>query len=195
MDTSIPVTPPLENVTPPPHITRMPTKSPHIKTISDFRTEEDQSILLEKKNAGLTGKKLKFVQEYVKDLDAKAAWVRAGYSEGTANKVFHTLAEPAVELAVTTLLRERRAKQKLTVDLVVKSFLRIANAAEAESNWANALRAWENLARYLGMFVERSETNLSVEERAGGNLEEMTASIKRLLGQQSTTKKPANVGG
>ena len=163
--------------------------------MTDLRAEEDARILLEKKNDGLTGKKLKFVQEYAKDLDARAAWVRAGYSEGSSGKAFTVLAEPAVEHAVTSLLRERRAKQKLTVDLVIKSFLRIAQAAEEEGSWANALRAWENLARYLGMFVERSETNLTVEDRAGGSLEEMTSNIKRLFAQQSTKKPKSNVGG
>lgn len=159
--------------------------NPNLRNIADVRAEEDAAILLEKKNGGLTGKKLQFVQEYVKDMDAKAAWVRAGYSEKRASSAFNLLAEPAVELAVTQMLRERRAKQKLTTDLVIKSFLRIANACEAEGNWSNALRAWENLARYLGMFVERSESNLTIDERAGASMEELTANVKRLFSQQT----------
>lgn len=162
------------------------TKNPHIKTIMDIRAEEDAKILLEKKHDGLTGKKFKFVQEYIKDMDAKAAWLRAGYSSNSVNAAFSLLSEPAVESAITEMLRERRAKQKLTTDLVIKAFLRIAHKAEDEGNFGNALRAWENLARYLGMFVERSEANVTLEERTGGDLEEMTRNIKRIFSQQST---------
>lgn len=161
-----------------------------IKTIKDLAHEADARRMLEGAQGGLTEKESRFVSEYVKDLDAGAAWVRSGYSEKTKNKVYALLAKPNVEHAIQSQLRERRAKEKLSTALVVKAFLRIAHAAEAEANWGNALRAWENLARYLGMFVERQESNITVEERAAGSMEEMTNNIKRLFAQQTGRTKP-----
>lgn len=145
----------------------------------------------EYKNMGLTKRKEAFVKEYLKDMDSKAAAIRAGYKKTTAERASNSiLNDPRVRDAINKELEKRAENEKLSVQLVIKAFLRIAKEAESEGSYSNALRAWENIARYLGMFVERSESVISMEDRVGSDAKQTTAELKRLL-KSAVTKKSA----
>lgn len=75
----------------------------------------------------LTAKQKAFVSEYLVDLNATAAAIRAGYSEKSARKVgSDTLAKPHVQAAIEEALAERRERVEVTQDQVVAELARIA---------------------------------------------------------------------
>ena len=68
-----------------------------------------------------------FVQEYLKDLNAKQAAIRAGYSEQTADKcAWQILKQPAVAAAIDEAMADRRARMRATADAAVADLWRRA---------------------------------------------------------------------
>ncbi|MCO1462058.1 terminase small subunit [Burkholderia multivorans] len=75
----------------------------------------------------LTAKQQRFVDEYLRDLNASAAARRAGYSERTANEQgARLLAKVSVQEAVRAAMRARRERTHITQDRVLEELSRIA---------------------------------------------------------------------
>ncbi len=76
---------------------------------------------------------------------------------------------------------EHRKQMTISVSEVVKYFGDIADAAVAVGDFTNANRAMENLAKYLGMFVEKKEiTHKVVTSKAelDARIEELTKVLR-----------------
>jgi phage terminase small subunit len=72
----------------------------------------------------LTAKQTNFVEEYLIDLNATQAAIRAGYSEKTANEQgARLLAKVSVHAAVETALAARSQRTEITQDMVVAGLL------------------------------------------------------------------------
>ena len=70
--------------------------------------------------ANLTPKQQRFVEEYLIDLNATQAAIRAGYSEKTAYSVGHeNLKKPEIQKAIQEAQETLSNKTQLTVDMVV----------------------------------------------------------------------------
>lgn len=121
----------------------------------------------------LTPKQRTFCREYIKDMNVRAAHIRAGYAPKSLHNSYNLLKRSEVKAYIHFLVSEEKAKFEVTEISVKNAFLRIALACEADGNYSNALRAYENLAKWLGMFVERHETSLSVDDKTA-NLDEQT---------------------
>lgn len=81
------------------------------------------------KHASLTGKQLRFVEEYMIDLNASAAARRAGYAPKRADVIgFENLRKPEIQQAIQAKRRERSASTGITAERVVKEIARIAFA-------------------------------------------------------------------
>lgn len=77
----------------------------------------------------LNAKQLAFCQNYLIDLNATQAAIRAGYSAKTARQVAaENLTKPAIEAEVARLIDERAARNKIDADTVLGELLRIARA-------------------------------------------------------------------
>ncbi len=77
----------------------------------------------------MTDKQQRFVEEYLKDLNATAAAVRAGYSEKTAMEQGHQLLQKtSVSEAIQVAQQERAKRLQLDVDTVVANLANIAGA-------------------------------------------------------------------
>ena len=77
--------------------------------------------------AGLTPKQERFVEEYLVDLNATQAAVRAGYSAKTAEQQGHQLLKKTSVLeAIVEAMGERSARTQVTQDEVVRELVRIA---------------------------------------------------------------------
>jgi len=77
----------------------------------------------------LTAKQKLFVQEYLKDLNATQAAIRAGYSERTANEQgSRLLTKVSVQEAIQEAMDERSARTKITSDMVLERWWDIATA-------------------------------------------------------------------
>lgn len=75
----------------------------------------------------LTDKQRRFVDEYLIDLNATQAAVRAGYSENTARSIgSENFGKPAVAEAIAEAQRERAERTGVTADQVVRELARVA---------------------------------------------------------------------
>ena len=75
----------------------------------------------------LTDKQIRFCEEYLIDLNATQAAIRAGYSEKTANEQgAQNLAKLSIQEKVQELIAERSSRTQITADHVLKEFWSIA---------------------------------------------------------------------
>jgi phage terminase small subunit len=74
----------------------------------------------------LTPKQQRFVEEYLIDLNATQAAIRAGYSEKTAgSQAFDLLKKPEINDAVVSAMKEREKRTEITQDMVLKELAKI----------------------------------------------------------------------
>ena len=109
----------------------------------------------------MTAKQERFVDEYLADLNATQAAIRAGYSEKTARAMGHeNLTKPDIEEAIAEALKARRQRTEITQDrvleeLAVLAFAPITDERLAQLKISDQLTALDKLAKHLGMFTER----------------------------------------
>ena len=76
--------------------------------------------------ANLTPKQQRFVEEYLIDLNATQAAIRAGYSERTAQEIgSENLSKPMVAKAITEALVKRSEQTKIDADYVLRRLVEI----------------------------------------------------------------------
>ena len=81
----------------------------------------------------LTPKQQRFVDEYLRDLNATQAAIRAGYSEKTAREIgAENLSKPVIREAVDAALQSRSEKTQIDAEWVLRRL-----AAEAEADIAD----------------------------------------------------------
>src|SRR5580700_11370390 len=81
----------------------------------------------------LTPKQARFVQEYLIDLNAAQAAIRAGYSAKTARVIGHeNLTNPDIAAAIEKAMAERAERTRLTADWVVDELRKLAGANMAD---------------------------------------------------------------
>ena len=77
----------------------------------------------------LTDKQRKFVDEYLIDLNATQAALRAGYSEKTAKDIAcENLAKPNIQELIQERTTERQKRTEITQDMVLKGLAQVAFA-------------------------------------------------------------------
>lgn len=82
--------------------------------------------------AELTPKQARFVEEYLIDLNATQAAIRAGYSERTAEKIgSENLKKPEIKAAIDAATAKRSEETQIDANWVLK---RLALEAEADIN-------------------------------------------------------------
>lgn len=119
----------------------------------------------------LTEKQKRFCEEYLVDLNATQAAIRAGYKNAeigrqliTKNNVLKYLKE----------LREAQSKRTgINADTVLKELEKIA-LADAEISGKEKIKALELLGKHLGMFNERKEDDASKEQETPKLYEALT---------------------
>lgn len=99
-----------------------------------------------------------FCEEYLVDMNATQAVLRAGYQTNNPKQMgFQLMENPAVRIAIDGLRAERAAYSSVTKDFVLRKIVKTLEKAEVDNNHNATLRAAELLARHLGMFIERTE--------------------------------------
>jgi len=77
--------------------------------------------------AKLTAKQKTFVNEYLVDLNATQAAIRAGYSEKTAYRTgADNLRKPQIQIYIQEAMKEREKRTEITQDRVLKEYAKIA---------------------------------------------------------------------
>ncbi len=125
----------------------------------------------------MTGKQNVFVQEYLKDMNATQAAIRAGYSQHTAYSIGQRLLRNVeVSNAINSAMSERSERTALNADYVLQNLHEIAQRCmqkspvmvkgeqaiddEGRHMWTfdakNALRALELIGKHMGMFSDKN---------------------------------------
>lgn len=75
----------------------------------------------------LTGKQKLFCEEYIIDLNATQAAIRAGYSENTSSEIgYENLNKPQIQEYLQRLMAKRAERTQITQDRVLQEYARLA---------------------------------------------------------------------
>ena len=116
----------------------------------------------------LTDKQQAFVNEYLVDLNATQAAIRAGYSEKTANVIGpENLAKPCIAEAIQKAMQERAGRTEINADYVLGVIKDTVERCQDKENFnANGvLKGAELLGKHLKLFTDKVEHsgNITVE--------------------------------
>jgi phage terminase small subunit len=107
----------------------------------------------------LTAKQQRFVDEYLKDLNATAAAERAAYKhpnkQGPA-----LLVNLGVQEAIVAAKADRAARCKLSATWVIRRLRKEATAKGPNASPSARVRALELLGKHIGLFPDRHEVNV-----------------------------------
>ncbi len=120
-------------------------------------------------SVSLTDKQLRWVGEYLVDLNGAAAAVRAGYSAKCARSIAH---ENLTKPDILAVLRERQSAMAVELQItrqdVIQGVLAGIEAARVQQSPAVMIRGYAELARLLGFYAPEVKR---VEVSADGEVE------------------------
>lgn len=112
----------------------------------------------------LTAKQARFVEEYLVDLNATQAAIRAGYSERTAKAIgCENLTKPDVIAAVSAAQDKRTKKVELTQEWVLERLAAEAEDHGEDSTASARIKALELLGKHIGMWPNKVKVEGSVD--------------------------------
>lgn len=112
----------------------------------------------------LTPKQERFVAEYLIDLNATQAAIRAGYSVKTADRIGpELLGKTCVAAAIEKARLKLSIRAERTVLDVLKDIREVTREARDVNDHRAALKGLEMEGRHLGMFTDRLEHSGGVE--------------------------------
>lgn len=107
----------------------------------------------------LTEKQKRFCEEYLIDLNATQAAIRAGYSKRTADRIAsENLKKLEVQQHLQQLMRQRSDRTGITADEVLRELQRIA-MTETEITGKEKMKALELLGKHLGLFQNNADNS------------------------------------
>lgn len=144
----------------------------------------------------LSGKQLRWIDEYLVDMNGAAAAVRAGYSERSARAIAsENLTKPALQAVLLEKQAAMASDLQITRQNVIQGFLEAVDMSRQQQNPAAMVGALREVAKILGLNapevrrVEVAATNPAYEKL-------ITLSDAQLLdlmaaGPRTTTKERA----
>lgn len=112
----------------------------------------------------LTLKQELFVAEYLVDLNATQAAIRAGYSKKSARKIGEeNRTKPDIAKAIQAAIDKRAAKSERTAADVLKDIQGVTQEARKAGDVRSALKGLELEGKHLGMFTDKVNLSGSVE--------------------------------
>ncbi len=122
----------------------------------------------------LTPKQARFVEEYLLDLNATQAAIRAGYSARNADKIGpELLGKTRVAEAVKAAQQARSGRTEITQDEVIQGLKKEATLDGEGSSHSARVSAWAHLGKHLGMFTDNLNLGGSVGLRWEDALKEL----------------------
>jgi phage terminase small subunit len=154
------------------------------------------------KGSKLTDKQTRFIEEYLVDLNATAAVLRAGYVTTNPNRIAtDLLRHPLVKRELDKMRDERRERMEATVDYVVNKLINIIEKTE-EANPNAALRGLELVGKHLGMYKDRQEISgpdgaaIQYQQKVKEDAADFASAISRLIerGRADEVAEQPNTG-
>lgn len=141
------------------------------------------------KKTKLTAMQDIFIQEYLKDLNATQAAIRAGYSENTAYSIGHeNLKKPEIAEAIEKALQKRAKRVEVSQDWVLENLKKVFErcmqeeaVTDKDGNFtgvfnfkdSGANKSLELIGRHLGMFIDKKEISGTLGLRHEDALKEL----------------------
>lgn len=108
----------------------------------------------------LTAKQQMFVKEYLIDLNATQAAIRAGYSKDTAKEIgYENLTKLHIVKEIQEALDKRSERTEIDADWVLSTIKGTTEALlpDQEKNAANIYKGCELLGKHLKLFTDKIE--------------------------------------
>ena len=129
----------------------------------------------------LTERQEVFCNEFIKDLNAVQAAIRAGYSTRHAKKNAYTLLRQArISERIAELKGESIKRTKIEADDILRRLVRIAERTEQEGDYNAAIRSLELLGKHQALWTDRNITEIQNAFATGNSDEDIARDIERL---------------
>lgn len=131
----------------------------------------------------LTPRRQRFVDEYLKDLNAKQAAIRAGYTKNRAEQAgYELLTFPDVQEAVQKAKAERAERMKIDQDYVLELIQEAIKASRAAEDRASFLKAADMLGRHVGLYAKDNKQCSPLANLPRDVLKQIEAKLSGLVG-------------
>lgn len=136
----------------------------------------------------LTAKQRNFVREYLIDLNATQAAIRAGYSEDTAGAIgYENLNKPQIERAIAAAMNLRAKRTEITADRVLTELAKIGFSDIRKAvRWESALVTEEDNPDGGDITVIKKIVTNRVELIASDDIDDETAAAISEISQNAT---------
>ncbi len=164
----------------------------------------------------LTAKQQRFVDEYLKDLNATQAAIRAGYSKKSAASIGEeNLRKPDIQAKVRSAAQERSQRTAITQDYVLTGILEVVERCRQAApvldrsgeqvmvetpagdvapafgfDAKNVLKGLELLGKHLNLFAEKDSLDLELKRL---EVEKRKAELRRLQEAGDESMAPVRV--
>jgi phage terminase small subunit len=141
------------------------------------------------KTMALTDKQMKFVDEYMVDMNATQAYLRAGYKcteEAARVSASKLLTNPNIVAEITTRQEKLQEKTELTAEWVLNELADNHRLAKQMGDMAPSNKALELIGKHIGMFTDKVKMdvtggmNNTVQDITGLTPDERRARIDEL---------------
>jgi len=106
----------------------------------------------------LTPKQQLFVAEYLVDLNATQAAIRAGYNQNSANmQAGRMIVKDNIQAAIQKAMAKRTEKIGRTALEVLKDIQEVTKIARNCNDFRAALKGLELEGKHIGMFIDRQQ--------------------------------------
>ena len=110
----------------------------------------------------LNPKQTKFCEEYLVDLNATQAAIRAGYSIKTAKETgYENLTKPHIAEFIQIAMAERSKSTGITADYVLKGIKELTDKLVLADNPKSAYKGFELLGKHLALFSDKVDHSSS----------------------------------
>jgi phage terminase small subunit len=106
------------------------------------------------RRSNLKPKRIKFIQEYLKDFDGTASAIRAGYSEHTARFIAsRLLANPDVKAEYEIRLAEYKKKNEVRREKVLDKLNKLVERCEEDDDRTHLIKSLDMMNKMAGQYV------------------------------------------
>ena len=109
----------------------------------------------------LTDKQTAFVREYLVDLNATQAAIRAGYSERTASRIGPQLLGKTCVWSIENAQAKRARRVEIKAEDVLRGVIEVTTQARDSGDLKTALKGYELQGKHLGMWTEKVKQEVS----------------------------------